>query len=506
LSAVSICLMLLSGCSSSPSDQGPADNTYQYELIAPRRTVTGRSLPVVILAVDVNPRTTPTVSLVISSSYPNQAQAGVKVKRGCGSVTLRPDVEGNMQVSLINQAGGVLAESVVGVIVDTAVRELSGALSGEDLSWDSSAVIRISGDVSIGAGDMLEIGAGTTVELGDRVNIDCRGNMMCSGTVDAPVLFTAVDPGRPWGGVWHPSGDHLYSYVFFTGGGGDSTEALGHSGSQPVVGGCNSRIELDHVFMLDNPGKAFYFDSNEFSLTNSLVSRCDTGGELKFSLVTVDNCYFLDMPNDDGLEVDDDNDAIYVALPWRGGDDFSVIRNSVFISGKDDGIDHNGANLRILNCIIEDFDNEGIAGSNENHLEVFNTLVLNCEQGIEDGYGTAEVTVDHCLVSGNETGFRFGDWYSHRSSDGYLIIHNSISVFNSLHNVWNWDMHLDAPRPERISIDYSIVNDPQYNDGAGCLTGEPVFNEDYTLTEESIGYQAAEDGRSIGLLEWGEEE
>jgi len=459
---------------------------------------------VVIRIPEINPRSTPIESLFITSSRPDQTRVQ-KIKRGCGSVVLNTNLEGTAEISLTTQTGNVLASTTVEVITPTAVRELFGTLTGEDLVWDSTAVIQITGDVSISEMDILEIEAGTQVILGDKVAVNTTGNIYCTGAADAPVFFSAVDPDLPWGKIQHISGEHYYSYTFFMDGGGDQNDTHGHSQSQPVLKGRQSRIELDNVFILDNPGKAFYFFESEFSLRNSLISRCDTGGEFNCTLAIIDNCYFLDMPNDDARELDDDNDALYLMLPWIGGDDYSVISNSVFITGKDDGIDHNGANLKIVSCLIEDFDNEGVAGSSDNRLEIFNTLILNCEQGIEAGYGTPEIIVNHCVVCGHETGFRFGDWYYY-GCYGSLTIHNSISFNNSLHNVWNWDMYVNGPRENSVFIDYSIVNDPEYDSNTGCLTGEPVFNEDCTLTANSIGYRAAQDERSIGLLEWGEEE
>lgn len=76
-----------------------------------------------------------------------------------------------------------------------------------------------------------------------------------------------------------------------------------------------------------------------------MLSPCDTGGELAQTLVNLNHTYYLDMPNGDDIEVDDDNDCLYLLSPWSGGHDFSIIENCAFASGKDDGIDHNKANV-----------------------------------------------------------------------------------------------------------------------------------------------------------------
>ncbi|MBU1937011.1 right-handed parallel beta-helix repeat-containing protein, partial [bacterium] len=290
-----------------------------------------------------------------------------------------------------------------------------------------------------------------------------------------------------------------YTYAFFTGGGGDESRQFGHSNSQPVLAGENCELMLDNVYIIDNPGKAMGFRTSEVDMTISLISRCDTGGELEETRLHFEDCYFLDIPNDNSIEVDDDNDALYVHYPWTNGEDRSVIRNCVFITGKDDGIDQNETDLLISGCIIEDFDNEGIAASTSGEVEVLNTLVLRCEQGIEAGYGSPQVFVNHCVCLENEIGVRFGDSYDWGCT-GILNVTNSIVTGNSHHNVWNYDFLLGGPREGAISVTYSIVNQADYDDGEGCMTGVPQFTSDYRLQPDSPGSNAASDSLDMGLL------
>ena len=41
--------------------------------------------------------------------------------------------------------------------------------------------------------------------------------------------------------------------------------------------------------------------------------------------------------------------------------------------------------------------------------DVRDSVVLNCGQGIECGYGDPDVDADHCLCTTNVVGARFGD-------------------------------------------------------------------------------------------------
>lgn len=255
---------------------------------------------------------------------------------------------------------------------------------------------------------------------------------------------------------------------------------------------------MTDVYLLDNPGKAFGFTNSSVSITSSLITRCDTGGEFKYCTVSIEESAFLDIPNGDNTEVDDDNDALYLDHQLEGGFD-SSIRNCIFITGKDDGIDHAGASVVIADCVIEDFDNEGIAASTGNSVSVFNTLILGCGQGIEAGYGEPAVSVNHCTLVGNGVGIRFGDSYTW-GCYGSLNVVNSIVVDNNEYNVWNYDLALGGPREDAITVTYSIVNQPEYDDGEGCLIGAPSFTVTHLLTEESIGTNAASDGLNMGIL------
>jgi hypothetical protein len=168
------------------------------------------------------------------------------------------------------------------------------------------------------------------------------------------------------------------------------------------------------------------------------------------------------------------------------------------VTGKDDGIDHNGANLLIRGCRIEGFDNEGIAASNSNNISVYNTLVKNCEQGIEAGYGNPTVSVDHCTLINNEIGLRFGDSYNW-GCEGQIYTTNSV-LFGNGDNILNYDLLLQAAVPGAIEISYSMTNDSDYNESPNCISGIPVFDENYYLLAGSPGEGAANDGYDMGII------
>jgi len=215
--------------------------------------------------------------------------------------------------------------------------------------------------------------------------------------------------------------------------------------------------------------------------------------------VKITDTWYIDIPDGDGLIADDDNDAgyFYGIHPEIPGP--SMLTNCFFVTGEDDGIDHNGANINIENCWIEDFIHEGIAASNSNDLKVFNTLVKNCGQAIEAGYGTPQVTVDHCTLVENDVGIRFGDSYNW-GCEGQMIVTNSI-LFANADNIKNYDVLTQGPVEGAIDISYSLTNDPEYDNSPGCLQGTPEFDAYYLLLQGSVGIGLANDGSNLGLVD-----
>lgn len=500
------CLLQIIGCSSSDNNVGgvPIIPDYPaFEVISPQVVLSGHNLPVVMYQPDTNPRINQIQTLTFSC--PEKSGFGsINLKRGMGSQlvdlswTLGDVTELNVNVH--SELGVTVEEFQVHILTNPVYRELSGVLSPSEMIWDSTEIIQISDEITIPAGSVLTIQSGTIIELSENARVVVEGRVSCNGTRENPVIFTSDYSGLPWGEIDHRSSGSEYSYTFFTNGGGDGSRSFGHSQSQPVFRGTGCEVSLDHVFIFDNPGKAFGFSRSEVHMDSCLISRCDTGGEFELTLANFTNCYFMDMPNDDGIEIDDDNDCLYLVMPWDGGDSPTVLENCVFIEGKDDGIDQNGANVIIRNCVIDGFDNEGVATSDKNSIQIMNTLVTNCEQGIEAGYGSPKVVIDHCLMINNETGLRFGDWYNNEC-EGSITMTNSISIDNSSHNVWNYVVRYDEPRLNAIDISYSLVNDEEYNSEKGCITGEPKFSLDYLLKEDSPGVRAASDSRNMGLIE-----
>lgn len=485
---------------------GPPDTTlpdttvYTLRVIAPGAFLPNIPYPVVVYDPEANPRSAGWVDVDLDASLEASAPLSMRMKRGAGSTLLIPGVEDSLTLDLLSPLGAIEGHHAAVRNDSMTVRNVSGVLAGPDLVWGPKEVIRIDNGATVNSGDVLHIEEGTVVLLGDLAPLRVAGQLTATGSDSLPILFSPMQADQPWGQIDGTDGSVNLSWTFLVGGGGDDSRAFGHSHSEPVIYLENASLTASHVFLLDNPGKALGSLNAEVSLDSCLISRCDTGGELQGTWLQASDSYFLDMPNDTPEEIDDDNDAIYLNSVKAGEERPSRLERCVFVTGKDDAIDHNGALVVIDGCVIEDFDNEGVAASNQRRIEVRNTLVMHCEQGIEAGYGSPEVVVDHCTLLENQTGLRWGDWYSGWDHDGTLTVTNTISVRNTLHNVWNYDPANGLPREGVVSVRYSIVNEADYNQGEGNLAGTVDFRDDYTLDPESIGAEAGSDSLDMGLL------
>lgn len=464
----------------------------------PTRALSNQLLPIAV-ETEGDIREQSIYQFSISSSPPSLQPADVIVKRGRGAALV--SITGSGETVVSGECGNTVVGfcSLIHILENPLVRELAGDLTGNNLIWDSTSVICITSNIRVPAGNTLLIQPGTIVTLAAQAEIIVEGSIDCDGE-GSPVQFLPAVPGIPWGQIDHrPGANAAYASVFFVGGGGNPSRAFGHSASQAVLGGEQCSVIADNIVIMDCPGKACGFLQSNITVSNSLITRCDTGGEFAESLVQVSYSHILDIPDGDGAIDDDDNDGIYLFAPWNEGSNPSIIKHCVFMTCEDDAIDHNGANVLISDCVIDGMYHEGLAASNANSATITNTLVINCEQGIEAGYGNPAIVVNHCTLLNNRIGLRFGDSYDWGCT-GRINMTNSIIHDSDSLNVWNYDLTIEAPREGTIGITYSIVNQAEYDSCTGCLTGTPSFNRDYQLLSGSIGNKAASDNLNMGIL------
>ena len=397
----------------------------------------------------------------------------VRLFRGRGSTSTTIERAGDLELFL----GDCPTPTRSLTAAERPMREVSGEVSGDDLLWASGEDIYVT-DVVVPEGSSLVIEAGVRVFAAPDENIVAHGSIHVRGTVEDPVLFTRASE-ESWGGFRFLTGSEgVVEHALLIGGGGNASYAFGHSSSQPVFYVSRADCTVVGGGAIDNEGKGYSSNRGRVTIRDVVVSRCDTGGEHYRSLVLYEDSHVLEMPDADGRADDDDNDGVYFNRPYVEDDvvQASVVRNNVFAYGEDDAIDQNGALVVVENCWMEGFAHEGIAASNAHGVTVRDTVIINAEQGIEAGYGRPQVVVEHCLLSGNGVGLRFGDTYD-TSSYGHLSVHHTVVVGSLGHSVYNYVEALDGPRPGAIDISCSMVNDSDWNGVAGNFAGTAAWDE-----------------------------
>ena len=431
----------------------------------------------------------------------NVIESAFKLHKGVGSYLLDTDqISGDLVINIDIADDTEISETNLSQFISTNTLIVSEDIPAGETIWVENSNVTIDNDLYIPSGSFLKINKGSHIKLGEHSNIIIHGEIEINGTEEYPVLFTSLDTEKPWGGIEFYNSESKISYCFFINAGGDPEKGWQHTQTQPILfAKDNSELDIKNVFILNSPGKALGSHNSIVDADSSVLSFVFHGGEFHYSHLTFNNSYVINIPNDDGIFVNDDNDGFHIDYRHQTINEPSYIKNSFFINGKDDAIDHHRARINIDNCWIDHWMNEGIATSGIDTVRVTNTIVQNCSNGYEAGWGAPKLFVDHSVAINNGTGYKFGDNYS-TPSTGQLTITNSIA-YNNEDNIKNYTNHLSGPYPDGIDVSFSITNDSDYDNMANNLTGIPVFQSDYKLYHYSLGASMATGGKNIGIVE-----
>ena len=370
---------------------------------------------------------------------PGQASFGLV--RGVGSGFL----SGTNAAGALNYqpaVGGLTANKTINIETGTVWTSVSGTLSGT-INWPAGSRIAVTNHLVLSSGATLTIGAGTVVRLNAGVDITNNASVVINGTWEQPVVFTPASPARPWGGFTMRTSEGRIAGggVIFTGSGavanwfGSGSNPSSHRPEQGLFfcGGDNV-IALTNAAAIYLAGQLGHsVSSGQFTLSHFLMQRATSGGEFTGSAWRVNDSAFIECPDASTDFVDGDNDALYIVSGTHG------FTNTLFGFTKDDGVDSGGSGAGTLNfqdCWFESTFHEGNSLSGTGKLVNHNrTVFINCGQGLESGYYGPSGTMDHCLVTGNLVGGRFGDNYSSYTYTGSLRATNSLLIYN-YRNVW----------------------------------------------------------------------
>jgi len=423
------------------------------DLVYTRAAPAGAAVPLVILMGE---------QLTSSDLYLNAAlgSTSFRIKRGVGSVQVQ--AENHNSMLQIDSRDFELDIS----IIQTPSLQLSGVLEA-DLQVPAGSHVHISDELTIPEGISLEIGSGSFITLASGINVINNGSLSLAGSAGEPVTITCSDKGAYWGGfIGRSSGNRIEaSYTIFSRSGHNTggEYAYGHAGRQALFYSENGELVLDHCFMIDHVGQIFYPLSCRLELTECLVQRAKTGGQMNQSEVFMDRCLFTDFPDDSEEYRDEDNDGLYL------NECNAYIANSVFMYAKDDGLDSGasgGGEVQINSCRFEANYHEGAALSSGNPVtklhHIRNSVFTNNGQGLELGYSSSnhQVIADSCVFLANGVGIRFGDCYDWGVYRGNLLVQNSLSLENTYHDVWNMNRRDWAADTSHMSFLNVYVSKP----------------------------------------------
>lgn len=430
--------------------------TQSVKPIHPASAPPNLALPLVVLLDE---------ELTLSDSYLDAeiATSGFRIKRGVGSAQI-PSTGGMLDLTIDQQVYQLDIASI-----DSPPQSLSGELT-TDLLIPAGSYFHIPGDLTIPEGITLAIESGTFITIAPDVNIINNGLLNISGTDLAPVTFTCSDDEAFWGGfIGNTTGNRIEaSFTLFCRSGSHTggEYSYGHAGRQALFYSEYGELKLDHCYMIDHIGQVFYPVSCLLELNDCLVQRAKTGGQMNESELLMNRCVFTDFPDESNEYRDEDNDGLYLDKTN------AVITNTIFMYAKDDGLDSGasgGGEVILRNCRFEANFHEGAALSSGHSFvklhRISNSVFTNNGQGLELGYSSPnhQVEVDSCRFTGNGIGIRYGDCYDF-PHHGYIHVANSLSLDNTVYDVWNMNREHWAADTSHMSFYNVLVSkaDPMY--------------------------------------------
>lgn len=466
----------------------------RLRIVTPAQFPSGLEIPVITRIEDASGKRLGVNGTVIATEFPDHP---LELLRGVGSVFLPAGTEPGV-VLWAGQIHSLQVSREIAIEAATDWQEVSGNIVAST-DWGQDARIRIRGPegLAIASDATLTIGAGSVIVVNPDTDIVVEGAIVVNGSIERPVVFTSADRNVPWGGfLFETGGSHgTFSGTILTASGADSDWLNRHPGygHSHRAEQClfflaeEAQLTLTDCFLVDNHGQAGHGERADLTMTRCLVQKCITAGQYNRGLVVLNDCALIEFPSATAPFADEDNDALYLT----GG--AHVLTDCLIGWALDDGIDAGsgaGGSVTVENCWFESCYHEAMAFSEARDADVTDTVVLNCGQGIECGFGSPEVSAVRCLSTANLVGTRFGDNYDW-SYNGFLSITDSLLLFNQ-RDVWgrawdDWTVHL-AQMDVRDNL-LSIVNPNFPDNGLWDPTGDlnqPALLEPFLSTTASI--------------------
>lgn len=452
----------------------------QLHVVAPQQFPAGLEIPV-IAWVDDGPGNSRRVNGNVTAA--GFVGRPLPLRRGVGHTFLPAAGAGALAYDAHIQS--LASNKVINIEASTTWSNVAGILPAGTV-WPANARIRVTGHLTIAAGNSLIIEAGAIVLLNPSVNITNDGRTVINGTTEQPVVFTAATTVAPerhtgaWGGFFlrGASAELFANGAIMTGAGAAASLSFSpgasHRSEQALLlVHSGARAFLTNCFLINNAGQIGNGFNSDVTYDHCLLQRAITAGEYEGGTVIVNHSALIEFPSIDGeysaTIADADYDGIYFTTGTH------ILQNSLFGFAKDDAIDSGSGGagtVLVTNCWVESALHEALAWSGGGRQTwTYDTVLMNSGQGIECGWSTGADSPlclgERLLSLGNSVGARYGDNYEGTTGlglkTGFLTLTNAI-VLHNYRDVWGqvWDNTWNY-RVARMDIQGNWITAPNTN-------------------------------------------
>lgn len=419
-----------------------------------------------------------TTTVTLTDGVADVRTRSIRIIRGVGSISSKITSSSNFTLGV----AGYDDTKQIQVNNNLSEKSHSGTIRTNE-TWSDSQIHIITNDITLSEGTRLTITAGTRIYLKNDVNFDISGSLVLEGTESSPILFATEDHTDAWGGIEFHSGSQNseLEYTIFTRGGGDDDRKFGHSSSQPVIKADDTSIEISNCFLIDNKGKGMASQESTMVIRNCLISRCDTGAELRYSNSTISGLYVLFIPDDDGNANDDDNDGLYIWNQLSANPKTTLIERVVIYGTEDEGIDFNSsARVNVRYSFISHIHDKGLSVGNASHTEFFGIQITHCGDAAIGAKDNSVVIVNKCTLFRNTIGLL--GYTKNEGQGGGNITASNLIISESI------DVSYSEDANSNLNISYTL-SDTGLIPGTGNLEDLPLFTNpnifDFSLSENS---------------------
>jgi parallel beta-helix repeat protein len=303
-----------------------------------------------------------------------------------------------------------------------------------------------------------------------------EGELIANGTEQNPIVFTRYRDGETWGSLVFDSASpsQLNHCVVEYSSSAASYGGTNYSGAVAIVG---SHLEIESCLFQKFPDESETAKGQGIDLSDGATAHisnsqflCMGGGvHTNRNYVVVENCVFGEMHGGGNDPVDINGDSTPA----------SVVRNNVFQSSEDDGIDVDRSSPLISGNVIYSCTNKGVSVGGDSQPRIENNVLAMNDIGIAAVDGASPLVINN-TIAGNRIGINCFEKTAGQGG-GTATIVNCI--------LWENDVEVVLDTLSSVDISYSVVKGISVWPGEGNTNADPLFideaDNDFRLTKLS---------------------